>query len=175
MKAFKVKGLGKWFVRFSFLNHSLRWFLVIHPRMKTTHIKNDYSLNFRHATRASHLRCLKDDCPCLTRDGVPNEVHWDGAINNFFQLGHVPLVHSTIVCRYFKNPLFCVAIYNARIYYVVHKMSSMTWTCIHFGSQNHLVSIGDCHELILVAKELMRFCGGKKSKHNHFNYNFGYK
>jgi hypothetical protein len=123
------------------------------PKMKTTPIKNDYSLNFRHATCANHSCCFEDDCPCLTR----NAVHWDGAIDNIFQLGHVPLVHSTIVCRYFKNPLLCVAIYNVKIYYVVHKMPSMTWTCIHFGFHNHLVSVGNCHELLLVAKELMKF------------------
>jgi hypothetical protein len=33
MKTFKVEGLGKLFVHFWFLNHSLRWFLVVHPRM----------------------------------------------------------------------------------------------------------------------------------------------
>jgi hypothetical protein len=33
MKTFKVKGPWKWFAHFWFFNHSLRWFLVVHPRM----------------------------------------------------------------------------------------------------------------------------------------------
>jgi hypothetical protein len=32
----------------------------------------------------------------------------------------------------------------------------MTKACIHFGSHNHLVSSGDCHESIMITKELAR-------------------
>jgi hypothetical protein len=32
MKIFKIKGLGKWFGHFWFLNHSLKWFLVVPPK-----------------------------------------------------------------------------------------------------------------------------------------------
>jgi len=64
--------------------------------------------------------------------------------------------HSTIVCRYYKNPPSCVSTFSARIYYVVHKLPTVTRACIHFGSHNHHVSIGGCCESIMTTKELMK-------------------
>ncbi len=89
-------------------------------------------------------------------DGKINEVHWEGSMDNSFQLGHVPPTHSIILCRYYKNPPSCVSTFNARIYYVVHKLPIVTRACIHFGSHNHHVSIGGCCESIMITKELMR-------------------
>jgi hypothetical protein len=45
-----------------------------------------------------------------------------------------------------------MAIYNARMYYVVHKLPTMNRACIHFGSHNHFVSISDYHESIVISK-----------------------
>jgi RNA polymerase-interacting CarD/CdnL/TRCF family regulator len=38
----------------------------------------------------------------------------------------------------------------------VHKLPNKTRACIHFGSHNHFVLSGDCHELITITKELVR-------------------
>jgi hypothetical protein len=125
--------------------------------VKTTHIKNSYGLNFRQIACVGHLRCAMElDCLSFSRDGKPNEVHWDiGATYNAFLPNHVPL-HSTIVYRFCKRPISCVSICNARIYYVVHKLPNMTRTCIHFESDNHHVSSGDYRESIDITKELVR-------------------
>jgi hypothetical protein len=32
----------------------------------------------------------------------------------------------------------------------------MTKACIHFGSHNHFVLSGDCHESIVITKELVK-------------------
>jgi hypothetical protein len=61
-----------------------------------------------------------------------NEVHWEGVINNPFQLGHIPSTHSTIICRYCKNPPSYMPICNARMYYVVHKLPTRSKACILF-------------------------------------------
>jgi hypothetical protein len=85
--------------------------------VKTTNLKNDYGLIFRWTTCANHLCCIVDNCPGLMRDGVAtNEIHWEGATNNPFQIGNVPPTHSTIIYRYCKNPSSYMANCDARIY-----------------------------------------------------------
>jgi hypothetical protein len=49
-----------------------------------------------------------------------------------------------------------VAIYNARIYNVVHKLPIMSRACIHFESHNPHVLIGDYHESIMISKALVK-------------------
>ncbi len=100
--------------------------------MKTTDIKNDYALTFRQATCVGHLSCMVEDCPCQMQTKKINEVHWEGVINNPFQLGHIPSTHSTIICRYCKNPPSYMPICNARMYYVVHKLPTRSKACILF-------------------------------------------
>jgi hypothetical protein len=87
--------------------------------VKTNHVKNNCGLNFRQVACVGHLHCAMElDCLSFSQDGKPNEVRWDiGAIDNAFLPNHVPPPHSTIVCRFYKTPLSCVSICNARIYY----------------------------------------------------------
>jgi hypothetical protein len=67
--------------------------------VKTTHIKNNYGLNFRRFT------CVAEDCPSLLRGGKSNEVHWEGAIYNVFLPKHVLLPHSIIeLADFVKHP-----------------------------------------------------------------------
>ncbi len=77
-------------------------------------------------------------------------------MNNCVQIGHVPPTHPIVVIKYCNNPISCVVICNARIYYVIHKLPITIKAWIHFGSHNHHVSISDCHESIAITKELGR-------------------
>jgi hypothetical protein len=40
--------------------------------------------------------------------------------------------------------------------YVVHKLPTTNKACIHFGSHDHLVSINDYHESIVISKALVK-------------------
>jgi hypothetical protein len=73
--------------------------------VKTTHIKNNYGLNFRQVACVNHLHYAVEDCPSLLRDGKPNEAHWEGATLMHFcptmSLLHIPQLFASFV----KHPL----------------------------------------------------------------------
>jgi len=49
-----------------------------------------------------------------------------------------------------------MAIYNARMYYVVHKLPTRSKACIIFGSHNDFVLMNDCCESIVISKSLVK-------------------
>ncbi len=140
--------------------------------VKTTHIKNNYGLNFRQVVWVGHLCYVVEDCPSLLWDGKTNEVHWKGAIDDAFLPKHVLPLDSIIVCKFCKTPISCVSIYDVKIYYVVYKLPNMIRACIHFDLHNHLVLSHDYHESTKITKELVRH-EVEKNPCNHFGYCFG--
>jgi hypothetical protein len=66
---------------------------------------------------------------------------------------------SSLGCKFCHSPPFFVVDCGERIYYVVHKLQSMSRVMIHLGVHNHLVTNGKCRELVketrrLIAKEV---------------------
>ena len=53
-----------------------------------------------------------------------------------------PPSESTLVCKVCKEPPSCVATCEAKIYYVVGK-ANQTRACIHIGTHDHPVKVGD--------------------------------
>jgi hypothetical protein len=53
---------------------------------------------------------------------------------------------STLVCKIFKVPPICFAIYAARIYYV-YGAANMTRACLHLGVHEHPVKVGEDQEI----------------------------
>jgi hypothetical protein len=89
-----------------------------HPccAVKTTNLKNDYGLVFRWTTCVNLLCCILNNFLGLMRDGVvTNEIHWEGAMENPFQIGDVTPMHLTIIYRYCKNPSSYMPNCDARI------------------------------------------------------------
>ena len=111
----------------------------------TTNIKNDFGLSFRSSTCVGWLRCSNKECDFLKR--VPkifevNETEFEGCTLQAFVMDQPPPSDSTLVCKVCKEPPSCVATCEAKIYYVVGK-PNQTRACIHIGTHDHPVKVGD--------------------------------
>jgi hypothetical protein len=115
----------------------------------TTNISNNMGLSFRSSSCAGHLRCENKDCGYLERDHRifdVNETEFDGCTLQAFVVGEEAPKESTLVCKECKEPPVCVATCRARIFYVSGKGNS-TRACIHVGSHNHPVKVGDYRDI----------------------------
>jgi hypothetical protein len=111
----------------------------------TTNIMNDMGLRFRTSKCVGHLRCENKECEYLHRThriSPVNETEFDGLALQSFAIGQVSATESTFVCKVCKEPPSCLAICDAKIYYVTSKRNT-TRACIHLGSHKHPVKIGD--------------------------------
>jgi hypothetical protein len=111
----------------------------------TSHIKNDMNLTFRTSLYTGHLRCGNQDCKYTTRihrTSPVNELEWDGFTPTPFVVGERAPDGSTLVCKIYKVPLFCIVNYSAKIYYV-YGPASMTHACLHLGIHEHPVKVGE--------------------------------
>ena len=71
-----------------------------------------------------------------------NETEFDGCILQAFVVGQGPPKHSTMICKVCKEPPACLATCRAKIYYVTGKRNN-TRVCIHLGTYEHPVKVGD--------------------------------
>jgi hypothetical protein len=55
---------------------------------------------------------------------------------------------SSLGCKFCHAPPLCIAGYNGRIYYVVHKLHSLSILVIHLGVHNHPIADGKCKEIL---------------------------
>ncbi len=75
---------------------------------------------------------------------------------------HIPIVGqmtmipsaSLLGCKFFHAPP-CVVVCSGRIYYVVHRLQSMSRIVIHFGVHNHPVVDGKCREFVEEIRRLI--------------------
>ena len=129
-----------------------------HPwcKTKTTNIKNDLHLTFRRSVCVGHMRCTAENCTYRQLQDCPNERDWDGVPINNFHVGLHASSASTFVCRHCKALPFCVATCPARMYYVTHRMKTLTRACLHLGLHSHPVADGDCRETLETVKNLVK-------------------
>ncbi len=52
------------------------------------------------------------------------------------------------MCKFFHVPPFCVTSCSGQIYYVVHKLQSISRVVIHLGLHKHHVVDGKCREYV---------------------------
>ena len=126
-------------------------------RTITSNIMNDFHLTFRTSSCLGHLRCDNVACDFLSRvhrTTSVNETDWDGICDKPFPVGTNPPLDSTLVCSICKVPPTCIAFCNAKIYYVVAK-DHMTRACVHLGSHDHPVKVGDYRDSIEQTKSLI--------------------
>ena len=111
----------------------------------TSNITNDMGLSFRFSSCVGHLRCENKECDYLRREHriyEVNETEFDGCTLQAFVVGQGPPRGSTVVCKVCKEPPSCLATCGAKIYYVSGKRNR-TRVCIHLGSHEHPVKVGD--------------------------------
>ena len=70
---------------------------------------------------------------------------FDGFTKEYFPLSGIVPSGSTLVCRICEEPPKCVAVYEAKIFYVQWKKYSQR-ACIHIGTHQHPVKVGDCRD-----------------------------
>jgi hypothetical protein len=71
--------------------------------------------------------------------------------------GHMALglPSSLLGCKFFNLPPLYVDDFNGRIYYVVHRLQSISRTTIHLGDHIHLIANGKCRKSIKEMKILI--------------------
>ena len=117
-------------------------------KTQTTNITNDVGLAFRSSTCVGHLQCQNPTCDYLQRAhrlSQVNDTEFDGFTKEPFPLSGIVPSGSTLVCRICKQPPTCIALCEAKIFYVHGKNSSQR-ACIHIGTHQHPVKVGDCRD-----------------------------
>ncbi len=116
---------------------------------------------------------MQDDCENFVCFSTYNETFSCGECVHILALGQMIMIPftSSFECKLYHSPPFCVTDCGGRIYYVVHRLQSMSRATIHLGVHNHPVVDGKCRESIeetkrLIAKEVCRNptlakCGGE--------------
>ena len=87
----------------------------------TTNISNNLNLIFCSSICIGHLQCQNPGCDYLKRScrtSALNDTEFDGFSKEPFAVSGPPPSGSTLVCKICKEPPKCVALYNARIFYV---------------------------------------------------------
>ncbi len=93
--------------------------------------------------------------------GSHNEIFWCGECTHIQVVGQMALSPfvSSFACKFCHSLPLCVADYFRWIYYVVHRLSSISRPVINFGVHKHLVVNGKSRESMdeirrLIVKEV---------------------
>jgi hypothetical protein len=117
-------------------------------KTQTTNITNSFGLAFRSSACVGHLQCQNLNCDYLHRvhrSSKLNEIDFIGSTKYVFLLTGPAPPDSTLVCSICKMPPKCVALCDAKIFYVHGKVPSQR-ACIHLGKHRHPVKVGDCRD-----------------------------
>jgi hypothetical protein len=79
------------------------------------------------------------------RTSKVNDTEFESFTKDPFPLSGIVPSESTLVCRICKEPPNCNALCDAKIFYVHGKESSRR-ACIHIGTHQHPVKVGDCRD-----------------------------
>ena len=121
----------------------------------TTNIVNDFGLKFRKSTCSGHLRCSNNSYKFLCRNSRKvNKTEWIGVTLCPFVVEEGPPPKSTLACKVCHSPPMCLALCDARIYYVFSSNQDMTRAAIHTARHVHPVS----DEVCLDSLDLMYDC-----------------
>jgi hypothetical protein len=126
-------------------------------KVKTSKIKNNFGLGFRSSKCLGHLHCDNDSCEHFLCSTVQNEISWIGDFAQIPLVGQFasgPLV-CIIVCKFCVTSPFCVNTCPYQMYYVIHKLQSLSKVVIHLGTHEHLIIKGACKEFLEEIKVLV--------------------
>lgn len=112
-------------------------------RTMTTNMSTTFGLTFRYSYSVGHLQC--HNCAFLERSDRAtkvNKMEFEGITKVLFVVGEVPLTTSTLVSKICKEPPLRVALCTAKIYYVFGE-DNQERACVHVGTHEHPVKVGD--------------------------------
>ena len=101
----------------------------------TTNMSNVLDLSLQSSSCVVHLRCenpLYEYLEYAHETPLNNHTEFEGITKESFFVGRPPSPGSTFVCKICKKPPKCVALCNARIFYV-HGDDTSQRACIHLG------------------------------------------
>jgi len=77
------------------------------------------------------------------RFAICNETFWCGEHIHIPIIGQMIMIpsSSSLGCKFCHSPPFCVTDYGGRIYYVVHRLQSMSRAVIHLSVQTILLQM----------------------------------
>ena len=111
----------------------------------TTNIANNVDLKFRKSSCTGHLRCSNSSYVFLSRNfGKVNKTEWIGIILCPLVVGGDPPPKFTLAYKVCHTPPECLALYDAKIYYVFSNNQYMTRVVVHIGYHDHPISDGVC-------------------------------
>ncbi len=133
-----------------FVGHA--WCKVI-----TINIKNSFGFNFRKAHCFGHLCCVQDNCENFVHTAYCNEILWCSECTHILIISQITLFPSvsSLACKFYHAPPFCVIDYNGQIYYVVHKLQSILRVVIYLGIHKHPMADGKCKKFVNKTKRLI--------------------
>ncbi len=118
-------------------------------KVKTSNMNNNFGLGLRSIKWLGHLHCDNDSCEHFFHFVAWNKVSWIGDspwIPLVGQFAPRPYV-GIVVCKFCVASPFCVNTYPYHIYYVIHKLQSLSIAAIHLGTHEHHVAEGMCGSL----------------------------
>jgi hypothetical protein len=124
----------------------------------TTNIKNSFVFSFGKVCCLGHLRCVQDDCEIFVRIASQNEMLWCGECTHIPVIGQIALspFASFLACKFFHVPPLYVVDCSGQIFYVVHRLQSISRVVIHLRVHKHLAADGNCREFMKKTKRLMQ-------------------
>jgi hypothetical protein len=117
-------------------------------KTQTTNITNDFGFSFRSCTCVGHLQCQNLSCDYLQRAHRTSKVkgtEFEGLTKDHNLLSGIVPSGFIFVCRICKEPPKCIALCEAKIFYV-HGEDSSQRACIHIDTHQHPVNVGNCRD-----------------------------
>jgi hypothetical protein len=92
------------------------------------------------------LQCLHEDYEDFVCTSFHNEIFWYSDCTHIPVVGQMALSPSisSFACKFCHSPPLCVPNYLGWIYYVVHRLPSISRVTIHFEVHKHLIANGKC-------------------------------
>jgi hypothetical protein len=118
---------------------------------QTTNLSDPQSqLTFRYVKCLGHLRCMKADCPHISRTKEFNDIYWERTSPEVLLPGtdHITPAKCTVVCRFCKTMPICLKLCSCKMFYIIPKNYNMSKATVHLGRHDHPVTDGDCREAL---------------------------
>jgi hypothetical protein len=93
---------------------------------------------------------VQDACENFLHPTSCNETFWCGECAHILVIGQMIMIPyaSLVGCKFCHDFPFYVVDYSGQIYYVVHKLQSMSRAMIHVGVHNHPVAMESVGNLL---------------------------
>ncbi len=125
--------------------------------MITTNINNSFGLSFKKVHYLGHLRYMANDYENFVHTISCNEIFWCSECTHIPIMGQMVISSfaSSFTCKFCHFPLLCVVNCHGQIYYIVHRLPSISKAAIHLEVHKHLVADGKCRKFVDETRRLI--------------------